>query len=106
MIEGSAIGLRKKPCITVPAAASAKPTTAASTMRGNRSPVTMVTAESGTSPPSESPRVSPRPASSAAPTVAGDSGTGPTAALPTMSSPNRTASPADQAAARVPGVIS
>src|SRR6056297_2528607 len=41
MMEGSAIGLRKIPCMMVPAAASAKPTTAASRMRGSRTCITM-----------------------------------------------------------------
>ena len=42
MIDGSAIGFRKNPCITVPAAASAKPTVAPRTMRGSRIPRTIV----------------------------------------------------------------
>ncbi len=36
MMEGSAIGLRKNPCITTPAVDSAKPTTAPSRIRGRR----------------------------------------------------------------------
>jgi hypothetical protein len=48
MIEGSAIGLRKNPCITVPAAASENPTIAARTMRGRRNCVTITRLGSGT----------------------------------------------------------
>jgi len=36
MIDGSAIGFRKIPCMIVPAAASEKPTTAPSSIRGSR----------------------------------------------------------------------
>ncbi len=42
MIAGSASGLRKKPCMTVPAAARAKPTIAASMIRGSRYITTIV----------------------------------------------------------------
>jgi len=41
MIDGSAIGLRKNPCMTVPAAASAKPTSAANRIRGSLTPTTI-----------------------------------------------------------------
>ncbi len=49
MIDGSASGFRKNPCITVPAAASAQPTIAARTIRGRRMLATIVWWVSGTS---------------------------------------------------------
>ena len=48
MMEGSAIGFRKKPCITVPASASAKPTVAPSAIRGSLMRRTMTAVVSGT----------------------------------------------------------
>jgi len=48
MIEGSAIGFLKNPCMTVPAVARANPTTAPSAIRGRRTPRTMVSAVEST----------------------------------------------------------
>jgi hypothetical protein len=95
MMEGSAIGFLKKPCMTTPAVARAKPTTAASAMRGIRTRWTMISASCGTSNATPG-----RASRTTCATVVGGIVTGPIPALTTITTAQTVARPADHPTAR------
>jgi len=106
MMEGSAIGFRKNPCITVPAVASANPTTAPSAMRGSRSCPTMtwwvrsISNENGWThrrPDASNPAGTTTALSAARPTSRRPIRTGPIVAAASMARTSPAASPPDHA---------